>query len=169
MYLNTNLTPQEYYKTHSTNYYNPHSNGIKIILEDLVSEINNTVIDLGCGDGLVTKTLSKFVNQEFIGIDNSIPMINRYIKETGYLAYCKEFWEELPKAKIAVASYSLHLASESRLASIGTRLLIAGIEKLIIISPIKRPKSVLGYDLKELRYNVGPNSSSIYVYKGSIK
>lgn len=163
MYLGKNLSPKEYYQIHSNEYSNPHANGIIHILNDLSSEIDGSVIDLGCGDGLVTKTLSK-TKQEFIGIDSSLVMVNRYIKETKHIAYQKEFWEELPSAKIAIASYSLHLSPQSRLASIGTGLQCAGIEKLIIITPIKRHKSILGYNLNELRYKVGPNDKTIYVY-----
>lgn len=168
MYLGTNLTPQEYYLTKSDIYCNPHSTGIQFILTEIVRifpNLQGRIIDLGCGDGLITKTLSKLIPNSFFGIDSSNQMVDRYKKETGYPARQQEFWQEMPQADIAIASYSLHLSPQSRLAACGAWLLNSSIKKLLIISPIKRPKTIPGFETtQELYWNVGPSESRIYLY-----
>jgi hypothetical protein len=170
MYLGTNLTPKEYYQTKSDTYYNSHTWGIRLILGEIIkrypSMMYDRIIDLGCGDGLVTKTLSGLgMKGPFIGLDSSAQMISRYKTETGYPARQQEFWQEMPQADIAIASYSLHLSPQSRLAVCGAWLLNSSIKKLLIISPIKRPKTIPGFETtQELYWNVGPDKSRIYLY-----
>ncbi len=167
MYLGTTLTPEQYYLTESDRYSNPHTNGIRFILAEIARTIplQGKVIDLGCGDGLVTKILSQIVLGPFIGLDSSEQMVSRYIRETGFPAIQKEFWQEPPQADIAIACYSLHLCPQSRLAECGSWLLYSSISKLIIITPIKRPKTIPGFKTtKELYWAVGPSNSRIYLY-----
>lgn len=165
MYLGKELSPKEYYHHHSQEYSNPHAKGIESILIKLVPEVAGTVIDLGCGDGLVTKVLSKIITNQFIGVDSSAEMVHRYRVETSFPAIQKEFWEEMPQANTAIASYSLHLCPISWLAACGAWLRCAGVDKVIIITPIKRPKDIPGYEtIKQSSYSVGPKGNNIHVY-----
>jgi SAM-dependent methyltransferase len=169
MYLGTALTPTEYYLAESGNYSNPHTSAIETILAEIVNLYpcvsQGSIIDVGCGDGVVTKTLTKMVKGPFFGIDSSDQMVSRYIKETGFPARRQEFWEEMPQGDIAIASYSLHLCPASRLPSCGAWLRHSAVRKLMIISPIKRPKIIHGFEtINELYWPVGPGGSRIHLY-----
>jgi SAM-dependent methyltransferase len=163
-YLSSGLPPGQYYEIHGNEYENPHSQGIVALLSLVENKIQGkTILDLGCGDGIVTKVLSKSMkNSQFIGIDNSEVMLERY-KKTGFELYKINFGEELPQADTAIACYSLHLCEESRLAQMGIWLTHAGVKKIHIISPIKRPKEIFGYALKEhIKYFRGKDLSQIH-------
>lgn len=149
-YLGTGLPPGSYYVLCGGHYQNPHIQGIHGILALNQKRIEgNTILDLGCGDGLVTKFFSQSMkDSKFIGVDNSDVMLERY-KETGFETYKASFGDELPKADTAIACYSLHLCEESKLAQMGVWLAHSGVKKLHVISPIKRPNNILCYDLKD--------------------
>ena len=63
------------------------------------------VLDLGCGDGLVTKHLKEL---DFVGIDRSSEMIARYVSETNRPGYVGNFWDELPKAETAIQTKNIY-------------------------------------------------------------
>ena len=141
-YLGTNLSPEEYYAKHSARYSNPHEDGIRLLLEDYAPFLSSRVLDLGCGPGLATHVLKEQGLTDFVGVDNSPEMAERYQRETGFPAHTANFWDELPKADCAIAVHSLHLCSLSRLSMVMWRLTEAGVRTLVVISPLK---GILGY------------------------
>lgn len=146
-YLGTDLDPLDYYRNHAESYENPHEEGIRIMLERFKTDLFGTVLDLGCGNGLVTKVLATNTNGPFVGVDVEPAMVERYRSETKSAAFIRAFWDELPPADSAVACYSLHLCPESYLHQVGARLAQAGVQRFLIISPLKRPTGLPCYRL----------------------
>lgn len=147
-YFGTDLSPDDYYKYHSNDYVNNQEREIHSILEIYLNYIKNDVVDIGCGDGLVSKYL-KNKNFNCIGIDRSPEMIKRFEKETQFKGYVLNFWDELPQAKTAIVAHSLHLCPKSRKWEFEWRLRQAEIETLIVTSPLKRAVNSLSFNLKD--------------------
>jgi SAM-dependent methyltransferase len=167
MYLGKNVTPQEYYQNYSHEYYNAHSDAIEEILLKMLktSYIKEPILDFGCGSGLITNILSNNGISNIVGLDHSDKMIARYEKETGHKGYVGDFWDELPHAKTAIASYSLHLCSPTFFPSIRWRLFEAGIEHLIVISPLKRVAKDVGLpELQRFTAKSGEEEMTIWGY-----
>ena len=145
-YLGTCLSPEEYYALNSERYRNPHKEGIRFLLEEQVQFLSSRVLDLGCGPGLATQFLKERGLTDFVGVDNSPVMVERYQRETGFSAHVANFWDELPKADCAVATHSLHLCEDSRLPMVRWRLAEAGVKTLVIVSPLKDTFCLMDYD-----------------------
>jgi len=162
-YLGTDLTPREYYRLHHKGYNNPHSPGIRYVLNKLMHYLSGTVLDLGCGNGLASLILWSYAG-DIIGVDSEQAMIDRYHDETNRSGVVQEYWDELPRAKSAIFCYSLHLCEESRVAQVGYRLIEAGITKVIVISPLKaRREDWANFELvEETADKVGPNHKTVY-------
>lgn len=142
-YFGTEYSPSEYYRICHAHYINEQSSAIKQILNQF--EIKGRVIDLGCGDGLVTKLLS---NIDFVGIDSSPEMISRYNNETKSKGIVGNFWDVLPKADMAIASHCLHLCPISRMHEVRYRLQEAGVSKVIVTSPFKTTGELLKMNVR---------------------
>jgi SAM-dependent methyltransferase len=141
-YLGTDHDPQAYYEKCADSYDNPHAPGIKRMLLEFVPEIVGRVLDYGCGNGLATRTLQGLVTGPFVGVDRETRMVGRYRLETGQMAHVRNFWDSLPESETAIASYSLHLCPHSLLHLMASRLIEAGVRRLIVISPLKRPSVI---------------------------
>lgn len=138
-YLGTSLDPASYYDVHADRYQNAHADAIETVLRRLAGGIEGPVLDLGCGAGLATEVLRKMKGPlDFIGIDASPAMADRYRIETGYPGVTAFFWDPLPKGRSAVIAHALHLCPESRKHEIEWRLQEAGVSTLIVVSPLKR-------------------------------
>ncbi len=146
-YLGENLSPDDYYKLCASKYNNPQSDSILEILSNFKEHIFNSVLDIGCGDGLGSKILKDFGITNCIGLDRSSEMIERYKSETNLPGFVCNFWDKLPKAKTAIVIHALHLCPSSRKWEFRWRLIEAGIENLIVISPLKRAIDNLDFDL----------------------
>lgn len=140
-YLGTEYSPQDYYRFNSKTYINSQADAIKQILDKLTINLTGKAIDLGCGDGLVSKLLKN--RFEFIGVDSSREMIQRYINETENQGIVGNFWDPLPKAEVAIASHSLHLCQVSRLHEARWRLKESGVKVLVVTSPFKTTGNLL--------------------------
>ena len=161
-YLGTNCSPEEYYKSHSHDYTNPHAGGIQYVLDRHKHVLRGSILDMGCGDGLITKLLPQHY---IVGVDAEEEMISRYESETGHKGYVCKFWDELPKADSAIFSYSLHLCPNSRREAVGFRLQIAGVKTILVISPFKGRSNEewCSFALREQTADqVGPDKKTIY-------
>lgn len=148
MYLGTDLSPEAFYRTMTTLYCNPHAEGVGKLLHCFQPLLQGRVLDLGCGDGLVTKFLGS--SFDCIGVDVEQAMVERYQKETKYPARQAAFWDILPLASSAVASYSLHLCPQSRRHEVWNRLVEAGVKVLVVISPFRdNPGDPPGFFFRE--------------------
>jgi SAM-dependent methyltransferase len=165
MYLGTTLDPQAYYQTYAEDYDNPHAEGIRYVLDKHIHWLKGSVLDMGCGNGLATMVLwSWAARHSIVGIDAEPNMVERYKRETEHEGSVACFWDELPHAESAVFCYSLHLCPESRAAMVGFRLIEAGVQRVIVVSPLKsRAEGWTGFSrAEETADGVGPEGKTIY-------
>lgn len=163
-YLDTGLTPVEYYQQHAATYVNPHAEAVAKILTELACHLHGRVLDIGCGDGLATKVLTP-LGFSCVGVDRSEQMIGRYRAETGCRGHVITFGEPLPEADSAVASYALHLARRAELAVFWSHLGESGIDHLVTISPHKeRPPAPAHYfqRVEAVRAKYGPAGKTVH-------
>ena len=146
-YLGTELSPDDYYRHRAEEYENPHEDAVSELLERLLHFVKPKVLDLGCGAGLATKVLSRLGIYDAVGVDRSREMVLRYSRETHRSGFVANFWDPMPEAMTAVAVHSLHLCESTRLWQLRWRLQEAGIEKLIVVSPLKRAVEGLGMEV----------------------
>lgn len=133
----------QYYSGYADKYCNPHQFDVLACVNTAVELISpiKTALDLGCGDGLVSRSLN---GVRVVGCD---PYMNKvYERHTGNKCYSLSF-KELATAGLPddvqfdaiFCSYSLHLAEKSLLPVIEYQLSCAS-KWLVIISPHKNPK-----------------------------
>lgn len=165
MYLGTALDPQSYYRDCAEEYENPHAAGIRYVIDRHMHWLQGSVLDMGCGSGLATMVLwSWSCRHEIKGIDAEPAMIERYKRETEHDGTVAHFWDELPHAESAVFCYSLHLCPASRAPMVGFRLNEAGVQRVIVVSPLKaRAETWPGFACaEETADGVGPDGKTIY-------
>lgn len=162
-YLGTKLSPEEYYRTKSGSYDNPHSPGIRYVLDRHMHWLQGRVLDLGCGNGLATLILWSY-RDSILGVDAEPLMVDRYQRETEHEAVLGHFWDQLPEAKSAVFCYSLHLCPMSRVKMVNYRLCEAGVQRIIVVSPLKaRAENWPSFRCVESTTDkVGPDQKNIY-------
>lgn len=162
-YLGTELDPQTYYQVHAGSYDNPHSPGIRHVLDRHMHWLRGRVLDLGCGNGLASLILWSYQN-EIVGVDAEPKMVERYEQETEHPGVVSQFWDKLPKADSAVFCYSSHLCPESRMTMVDYRLCEAGVMCIIVVSPLKpRCEGWPSYRrVEDTADKVGPDGKTIY-------
>lgn len=136
-YLGTELDPINYYSVHSDNYLNRHADAVKQIVDRYAKYMHTGTLDIGCGDGIISKLLWENHGIRCVGIDSEPKMVARYCRETkneGCIAY---FWDQLPESRSAIASYSLHLCPSSRTYQVWWRIREAKIRTFLVISPFR--------------------------------
>lgn len=136
-YLTKECSPREYYKLYAKEYSNPHKKPIIRLIDKFTDIIEEPILDLGCGDGLITKHLMYLEYTNIIGVDNSQEMLDRYSKETKKRPYKATFIDELPKCATIIASYSMHLVEQSMLHLAMFRIKESGCKNFIVISPFR--------------------------------
>lgn len=136
-YLGTGLDPEAYYQRHAAAYDNPHAEGILRLLAQLNLPITGRVLDLGCGDGLITKWLQGRPGICCAGVDRAAEMVARYRAETGCPGVVATFEEALPHADWIIASYALHLATPGEEATMWWRMWEAGAQQVVVVTPLK--------------------------------
>lgn len=115
---------KEFSKNSSTySDYNFIQKKVAIKLLDKINFYPNTIIDLGCGSGLIYKNL-KFKPKKFIGIDLSSSMLALHPKSNEIILKCKNF-DELKD----FSTYDLVISSSSLQWSNDIYNLIQNIEK----------------------------------------
>lgn len=131
-----------YYRNHANEYENPHGGIVKGLLSNYqqLNSLGSSVLDLCCGNGLVTKAIADEV-PVVIGCDPY--MTEQYRQQTGRECYKYDFLglsqePNLPKVDTVVCSFALHLCPASLLPAVLYNLSqISG--KLTVISPNKKP------------------------------
>jgi SAM-dependent methyltransferase len=161
-YLNSGLTPSEYYRVLGDKYENPHQVAASALVDSLRGYLDGTVLDLGCGPGLATKVLGRG-----IGVDRSPEMVARYVIETGCPGVCQEYWDDLPKANSAVIVHALHLCPRSRVHQFRWAVREAGVERLVVVSPLKRVIVDLGLPVLEERVERLPRGKMVWGWVAS--
>lgn len=133
---------ESYYLNHADEYENPHESIIKELLSNYLqlNSLGSSVLDLCCGNGLVTKAIADKV-PNIIGCDPY--MTEQYRQQTGRKCYEYDFLglsqePNLPKVDTVICSFALHLCPASLLPAILYNLSQIS-DKLIAISPNKRP------------------------------
>lgn len=165
LYLGTELSPAEYYERHPAAYDNPHAKGIVRVLRALELPDVATVLDLGCGDGLVTKWLQGERSVVCRGMDRAAAMVARYVQETGCAGCVGRFDEAMPAANLIVASYALHLATRAEQAVMWWRMWESGAAWVAVVTPFKaRPAEPLHYfaRVRGLHGPWGPEGKTVY-------
>lgn len=114
----------KYYEDFSFEYENPHKGNVISCLEKIYDKKWSNILDLACGDGLISKWI-KFYNQdaEIIGCDKF--MHDRYQKETGNFCYQHSF-EDIANHKVSfdthfdviICSYAIDLVPSSYMAKL---------------------------------------------------
>lgn len=161
----------EFYKVKSEAYMNPHQ---KLVEDCLLYHWDNkyeTVLDMACGDGLVTKYLK---NKNLISKGNILGcdayMYERYEKETKEKCLKYTFEDiskgifDIPKVDIIIMSYAIDLVEKTYLNTFLYGLSTIS-EKLLIIRPNKHVIPEV-YWKKESCYFNGKSKSILYKNKG---
>lgn len=138
-----------FYQKFGDDYRNPQEADVQKVLELALAAINapiskdNPILDLACGSGEVTLTLT---NLGYINIDGIDPYTyNAYRQRTGKTAETYTFEDiadgvlDSRNYNLIICSFALHLLAESRLPALLYQLSRIA-SNLIIITPHKRPE-----------------------------
>jgi 2-polyprenyl-3-methyl-5-hydroxy-6-metoxy-1,4-benzoquinol methylase len=147
---------KQYYQNYSTQYYNPHQHKIKNIFTKYISNIikvNNKILDLACGDGLISRIILEQKNQ--IMIEGSDPFFdNKY-------CHYKFSFEDIAKGELnafnynydmVICSYAFHLIQQEWKYDFLSNLALKT-QYFIIITPSKKITIIhpLWTKIKEVR------------------
>ena len=129
-----------YYKNYSNTYKNPHEEKIvEIYLKYITQMINekNKILDIACGEGLITKLINKYNNNySVIGTDpyftNSYCQYNYSFQDIALGKITNEY-------DIAICCYAYHLLERSWQHSF-LNALSEIVDTFIILSPGKKIK-----------------------------
>lgn len=158
-----------YYSNNTETYKNPHSIfAIECLNNQWLFDFKS-VIDLACGDGLISKHLThNNMADTIIGCDKF--MHSRYEKETGNkclkLSFedIANFKDELPKTDIIVISYAIDLIPKSYLQQFLFALSLSS-NYLLVIRPNKH--SINSPYWNEVKYFKSGKSNS-FLYKKTL-
>lgn len=132
-----------FYKEKASEYSNPHKKVIESLLDEyfLGEDKESKILDLCCGDGLVTTHLKSKGFKNIFGIDPYFSEI--YQQKTKEICYKKDFKDivvsnDIEKCDLIICSFALHLCEKSLLPQLLFKLSQIG-KKLIIITPHKNP------------------------------
>lgn len=148
---------KNFYSFHGGDYKNPHELAIRKSISYVFNKWPldfSSVLDLACGNGLITKILDGLGVRNIDAADAFLS--KEYKKETGRKCFNMSF-EDIMKGSLrnnsyslVICSYALHLLDEDKLPSF-LLALTESTDSLLIISPHKRPyiKEGWGWDLKK--------------------
>jgi 2-polyprenyl-3-methyl-5-hydroxy-6-metoxy-1,4-benzoquinol methylase len=132
-----------FYIEKASEYKNPHQKIIESLLEDYIisKSKDSRILDLCCGDGLVTNYLKSIGFKNIYGVDPYFQEI--YQQKTKEVCYKKDFKEivlsnDLEECDIIICSFALHLCEKSLLPQLLFKLSQIG-EELVVITPHKNP------------------------------
>lgn len=158
-----------YYENHSHDYENPHSLFVEHCLRHLVLPTDSKVLDVGCGNGLVTKTLKQMGLWDISGVDKY--MAARYNQETG--CKCAEVSFEdiaikgLPTDThydVMICSYMVDIIHGS-FRNLFMWNLASQADTIVVIRPNEKE---LKYSYLELTSKVKVQKSRMTVYKSKL-
>ena len=100
----------------NSNHYNSYNFIQKKVVKKLLEAVNfkpNTILDLGCGDGLVYKNLG-FKVDKFVGVDLSTSMLDLHPKSSEVFLECKDFdsVDDFDKYDLVISSSSLQWSKD---------------------------------------------------------
>jgi len=130
---------EDYYKKYSVEYYNPHQDKIKNLFTKHITpliKITDHILDLACGDGLISRLLLNVNHSNVEGCDPFF--VNKYCH------YSFSF-EDIAKGKLqkfydlVICSYAFHLIKEEWKYDFLSNLAIQT-NCFIIITPSKKIK-----------------------------
>ena len=159
---------ENYYKENSEEYVNLHESQIKDLLIRNFSKFNfNSVLDLCCGGGEVTKILLEKGVKNIKGADPYT--FKLYIKNTGKPCIDLSF-KGILKGEMngdytaIICSFAFHLINKKDLFMIVNEL-FRHTKTIIIIAPHKRPfiERVNGANLKFSDYSLTPKGKKVYL------
>jgi len=132
-----------FYLEKASDYKNPHQKIIESLLGNYISSKSkkSRILDLCCGDGLVTNYLKSIGFENIYGIDPYFSEI--YQQKTKKVCYKKDFKEivlsnDLKECDIIICSFALHLCEKSLLPQLLFKLSQIG-KELVVITPHKNP------------------------------
>lgn len=148
--------------TSGIKYQNNHSRYVESLLRENHKDLPlSNVLDLACGDGLITKTLQSLGYQRIEGID--LYLSDQYTSITNCRCYKMSFKDIIKntfntKYSCIICSFALHLCEKSMLPFLVWRLSEIS-TKLVVISPSKFP--YIGKPVIE-RFSLTPEKKRIH-------
>lgn len=157
----------QYYSEFSERYENPHEHFVVKCLESSFKKEWLSVLDLACGNGLVSKWIK--INQnstKIVGCDKF--MAERYKKETGFDCYDFTF-EEIAcgvkslneKFDVIICSYAIDLLDDSYINTLAWQLATIA-KNLVFIRPNNHVLNVNGCWKLENMFKHGKSRASVY-------
>ena len=159
----------KFYENHSREYANPHAIYVEQCLNYCTFQSGEQILDLGCGDGLVTKILKRRGPYHVVGLDKY--MAQRYRDETGFQCLEASF-EEIAMQGLptdqefdsVVCSYMVDIIPESYRHNFFWNV-AAQTNRLIVIRPNSH---VLEYPFLELEYQQKFEKAKMAVYTSKL-
>lgn len=159
----------EFYRNHSVEYVNPHAIYVEHCLNYCTFQSGERILDLGCGDGLVTKVLKPRGRFHLVGVDKY--MAQRYRDETGCQCFEASFEEiathGLPtdqEFESVVCSYMVDIIPESYRHNFFWNV-ASQMNRLIVIRPNSQ---VLEYPFLKLEYQKKVEKAKMAVYTSKL-
>lgn len=160
-------SPEEYYKTKSNDYENPHKDRVIKCLDFLINKIEiGTFLDLAAGDGVVSEYLNKRGFLDFKAYDPYFYEI--LTSKFGGENVEKISFQDIAKDGIIdnfdtiICSYALHLCDKSYLHNLIWNI-SNSCKYFVTISPSKYP--ILDYSFLKIIENEVIERTHIKIYK----
>lgn len=155
-----------FYENHSHEYSNPHSVFVENCLNHCTFRKDERVLDMGCGDGLVTKYLLRKGLRSVTGADGY--MSKRYQQETGMSCHEVSFEDiatrGMPNSEVfdtVICSYIVDIIPESFRHNFFWNIALRT-KRLIVIRPNSHK---LNYGFLELELAASEEKSKITSYR----
>jgi hypothetical protein len=101
---------ENYYKLHNKQYFNPHLNKIEIIYKKYLIELvesNTSIIDIACGDGLISQLAIKYNNNRYV--EGTDPYFNNKYTKYNYSFEDIAIGRLEKSYDMAICCYAYHL------------------------------------------------------------
>lgn len=159
---------ENYYEKNSETYVNPHESQIKdLLIRNIDKFDSNSVLDLCCGGGEVTRVLLEKGIENVIGADPyTCELYTRNTKK-----HCTNLsFKDILGGKMTrnyttiICSFALHLLGEENLFMIVNQL-FKNTKTIVIIAPHKRPflERIPGVILKFIDFSLTPKGKKVYL------
>lgn len=157
----------QYYSQFSETYENPHEKFVVKCLESTFNPEWKSVLDLACGNGLVSKWVHRNHNANLIvGCDKF--MSERYKKETGFDCYDLTFEEMTQDVTsiqkqfdVVICSYAIDLLDKSYIGALAWQLATIA-KNVILIRPNNHVLDIHGCWHLEALIKHGKSRATVY-------
>lgn len=155
----------DYYKKYSNDYYNPHQDKIKYLfikhLKPMISR-NDNILDIACGDGLISRIVNEHCDCNLKNIDGTDPFFDN-IYVTMKLSFEDIAMGKLTKKyNIVICCYAFHLIKDSWKYDFLTQLALVT-DTFIIITPSK--KISINHDNWKIMKEIREDKVSLIIIK----